>query len=69
MRLTQRMLDAIVEMSCIIEAGFDSIQGVNDESKQAEILEACADAGTWAAQETRKRRKRREQKKVKSCPS
>lgn len=55
-RLTNRLLRAIVEASCIIEAGgVDEVQGHDTEREQRRAFDAIVDAGDWASEVLAKR--------------
>lgn len=56
MRLTKRMLDAIIYAVSLVEAeGHDGCQGVEPESERERVFEDIMKAGGWAAQQLRKR--------------
>ena len=60
-RLTNRILEAIVEMSCRVEAGWpgDYRETENPSREDEAAFEAAIDAGTWAKQELELRRRRK----------
>lgn len=55
-RLTNRILEAIIEMAGMIEAdGTDQMQGHTDDKEREKAFDACVDAGSWAAEKINKR--------------
>jgi hypothetical protein len=55
-RLTNRMLEAIVYMSGLVEAGgLDECQGIEPESDREKVYEDTQRAGAWAAEQLAKR--------------
>lgn len=66
MKLTNRILDAIIEATGIIEAGgTDEVQGHGSEAANVRAYNAIIDAGRWACEVQAKRAaKRRKTRKV-----
>ena len=57
MRLTKKVLEAIVDMAGQIEAdGVEGIQGTEDKEEQEEIYSHCIKAGIWADDQLKKRK-------------
>jgi hypothetical protein len=59
MRLTIRLLEAVVYMAGGIEAdGTDNMQGFTTDAERETMFDACCAAGAWAGRQIRQRERR-----------